>query len=535
MSSCRVELERLSVVATQQRWPDVEFLCSYARFAAAADAVQDCAPHARRILDAARRSGDDVLLAAALAARATLHAGADDAPDLAAGSRDLARAVALLDAAAPVSVHGPLAYMECAIAYYYRDLWELSVEMNDRALALSRSSPAFADPTLARIARLDERAAAKNVMETVVPLACSLAEVGDREQARRLVLAHVAGGSEPDRGGNDADLPELWRDENRAVRCLLAALAQEPETDDPHDLLARLDPVRRLEYRTMVWLACAVRAVDAGDGPAGAVAAEIAVQHDDSSQPMGMRTLAMSVAAAGEPEVSAAHRYARELVRMRWRSRLAMVDAARTALESERLMLETRRLSERAYLDELTGLGNRHAYARYLERLRTDITRGLPTQSLVVLMVDIDHFKEVNDSFGHAVGDEVLRRMGGLLSATMRVSDFGVRLGGDEFLLLLVGGGPLDVDERSRHLVESVRFHPWHEVAPSLAVTVSVGVAVGRADGIDGLLNAADSGLYRAKAAGRNQAVRLVDLDAVERPWPLRTVRDETRHSDPHR
>lgn len=499
---CDGELDRLQTVAVQHRWHDVEFLVHYARFAGAEDGGADGAPHAHRMLDAARRCGDDVLLGAALAARACLAAVSGEQVDQAAGARDLARAVALIEASAVISEHAPLAYVECAMAYTRQDLWELAIEMNDRARALVVApNGQFVKVLGPRYVDLYTSVTRSNLLESAVPLACMLVEIGERDQAR-LVAADRVGPSPTAL----AALPSSWAQDMQATDSLLAAIAGQGEPVAASWLLDRLEPTIRQRYRAMTWLSCAIRAVDAGELGDAAAAAEIALQHEDGDQPVAVRSLALHLAAVNDPAAFASRRYSRELAVMRWRARLSVLHAAQAGLESERLMLENRRLSERAYVDELTGLANRHAYSRYLERVRTATERHLDAHALVVLMVDVDHFKEVNDTFGHAVGDEVLRRLGGLLGQAMRVSDFAVRLGGDEFLLLLVGGSPLDVDERGRYLVEAVRAHPWRELAADLEVTVSVGVAVGQSRQVDELVAAADRGLYQAKATGRDRA-----------------------------
>ena len=121
------------------------------------------------------------------------------------------------------------------------------------------------------------------------------------------------------------------------------------------------------------------------------------------------------------------------------------------------------------------------------------------------MLIDLDHFKAVNDTFGHAVGDEVLRSIGRILADAVRTSDLAVRLGGDEFALLVGSGGNADIAGRVDRIVETVRDHHWSAIAPGLDVTVSAGLAVGAALDVDQLLREADRCLYRAKAAGRNR------------------------------
>jgi diguanylate cyclase (GGDEF)-like protein len=152
--------------------------------------------------------------------------------------------------------------------------------------------------------------------------------------------------------------------------------------------------------------------------------------------------------------------------------------------------------------DPLTGLANR----RGLERVGVDRWRSHARahQPLAALVVDVDHFKRINDEQGHAAGDELLRRLGQLLSTTVRSDDVAVRLGGEEFLLLcsVAPGQGQAVAERIRSLVEQ-------ELAP---VTVSIGIHETIPMGKDSLpasiwsaVDTADQALYVAKRSGRNR------------------------------
>jgi diguanylate cyclase (GGDEF)-like protein len=178
--------------------------------------------------------------------------------------------------------------------------------------------------------------------------------------------------------------------------------------------------------------------------------------------------------------------------------RRALVDSNRrlaVALE------QVRELSER---DELTGLANRRSVMVQLEQAVARCAGG--GAPLAVALLDIDHFKHVNDTHGHAAGDEVLRAFAGAVSARLRSSDRVARYGGEEFLLLLPGCGEnaaaAQAADRARLAVEQ---HAWHEVVAGLRVTVSVGVAVCQpGEAAAALLQRADAALYRAKAEGRN-------------------------------
>ncbi|SCX57309.1 diguanylate cyclase (GGDEF) domain-containing protein [Klenkia marina] len=171
-------------------------------------------------------------------------------------------------------------------------------------------------------------------------------------------------------------------------------------------------------------------------------------------------------------------------------------------------------LAEEAVRDPLTGLHNRRHLDRVLGRALADAERSGEPVALVA--VDVDHFKSVNDRFGHAAGDDVLRAVADELRAAARSGDTIARVGGEEFVLVLVGADEDAALARADELRARCadRAHP---VAPDpLTLTVSAGVAVVRsaAVGADGALARADQALYAAKAAGRDR-VELAAPDAV--------------------
>ena len=164
---------------------------------------------------------------------------------------------------------------------------------------------------------------------------------------------------------------------------------------------------------------------------------------------------------------------------------------------------DERTLSEAAQLDSLTGVYTRgfamEVMERALVRARED------SRPLAVLMLDLDHFKRVNDAHGHARGDLVLKQTTLAMQATLRTDDILGRFGGEEFVVLLPGADlaqALGAAERCRAAVEQMKIPG----APYLSVTASVGVAAFPDHGteLDTLLKASDGAMYAAKAAGRN-------------------------------
>lgn len=183
---------------------------------------------------------------------------------------------------------------------------------------------------------------------------------------------------------------------------------------------------------------------------------------------------------------------------------LLMDVTERTRAEREVQALQET-LREQSTHDALTGLYNR----RYLEETlgRELISAERHGHPVSAIMGDLDHFKAVNDNYGHLAGDEVLRVFGGLMKRHARGSDIYCRYGGEEFLLVLPQMAQDDAVERAEQLRSAMAAAPVTYGASSIAVTASFGVATFPRDGRSGdeLIAAADRALYAAKAAGRNR------------------------------
>jgi diguanylate cyclase (GGDEF)-like protein len=191
-----------------------------------------------------------------------------------------------------------------------------------------------------------------------------------------------------------------------------------------------------------------------------------------------------------------------------------------TSEHSDRLMafaaqsavaIENAQLFEQAYYlsvtDPLTELINRR---HFFEVVQLEFERALRyRRTLSVMMVDVDHFKNINDSFGHAMGDLVLREIATRIKRTLRTNDIVARFGGEEFIVLmpetnLVQG--CQVAERVRHAVSDV---PIEKEVGTVQITLSIGVAEmnEKSSNMDQLIKDADEALYAAKATGRNRVV----------------------------
>ncbi|UAW98813.1 GGDEF domain-containing protein [Halopseudomonas nanhaiensis] len=166
-----------------------------------------------------------------------------------------------------------------------------------------------------------------------------------------------------------------------------------------------------------------------------------------------------------------------------------------------------RRLLELASKDVLTGLANRMKLAEVFERERSHALRDNKPLALVVL--DLDHFKRINDQFGHEGGDQVLRHVADLLPTRLRETDLFCRLGGEEFALLLPGADLGRAAELANALREQLCATPLQLDNGLVTLSFSAGVAALGEDGssLDALMRTADRRLYEAKGGGRNQVV----------------------------
>jgi len=165
---------------------------------------------------------------------------------------------------------------------------------------------------------------------------------------------------------------------------------------------------------------------------------------------------------------------------------------------------------ELAITDQLTGLHNRRYMLSQLTGLVARASRG--GDPVAALLIDIDHFKSVNDSFGHDVGDEVLREFAVRLATNVRAVDLACRHGGEEFVVVMPDTGVEAAGRIAERLRRTMAGAPFRVMngQHALSVTISVGVAAtipGVVDTPETLLKRADSGVYEAKAAGRNRVI----------------------------
>lgn len=170
----------------------------------------------------------------------------------------------------------------------------------------------------------------------------------------------------------------------------------------------------------------------------------------------------------------------------------------------DRLRADLGTALEMALTDPLTGFYNQ----RYLVRHLRSLMAAAQTGGVALMMVDVDHFKLINDRYGHATGDRALKAVADTLRGRTRVFDSIARYGGEEFVVVMTGAGPqaaAAAAERLRVAVEQMAFSPKPGVTHPLTISIGVALSTGRGDTPERLLHAADKVMYQAKRSGRNR------------------------------
>ena len=193
-----------------------------------------------------------------------------------------------------------------------------------------------------------------------------------------------------------------------------------------------------------------------------------------------------------------------------------IMDISERARAERAVQVLQEELREQSHHDALTGLYNRHFLEESFGRELLLAARG--GHPVGIIMGDLDHFKAVNDTYGHLAGDQVLRTFGALLSSSARASDIICRYGGEEFLLVLPGMTKEGAWQRAEHVRQAMGAAIVSHGDCRITVTTSLGIAAYPDDGrtADELIAAADGALYAAKAQGRNR-VNLCDQPARTR------------------
>lgn len=181
------------------------------------------------------------------------------------------------------------------------------------------------------------------------------------------------------------------------------------------------------------------------------------------------------------------------------------------------LQAQVRELHQRLVTDELTQIFNRRGLMEYLEAIASEVVyqykhpdkrRSVVIKSLSIIFLDIDHFKKVNDTYGHDAGDEVLRQTADLIRDRVRQLDIVGRYGGEEIVVGLPGATTVQAKRIADDLRSTIEGHTFRVGGNVLKVTASLGVAELTPDrNINQTLKVADDALYKAKEMGRNKVV----------------------------
>lgn len=479
------ELATLAARAEGEGWADVAMVALYVRaLASTHDPDDDTRPRLSTLLDRAHLEGDSVWEALCLAMGAT-HVVEDDRPRL-ASDRDLARATVLLRGLAPGHEMLASAHVECATGYLDRDMWDLALEHTSAAAAF-----------------LDRQEADEWRMATAM---YNRAEI----QLRRLCVNRQA--------GPRPEIDEMAERARGAIQRVPVELLPEDWAVDLHifeNLVDAISPPR----------GALPRETAEQEGAEFASYLDLAASFAEPDPTLARRHVARAIEAwdrVGAPELfllaltrdaeleaaeagreTAGLRLSRELALRRQEARVAAAEAMGSLIENEEMLVEHARLRVAAEVDALTGVANRRGLAAHVDALVGGV-HGTPRDEVTLVLVDVDHFKGVNDTHGHEVGDEVLVRVAASLRMIVRGTDLVVRWGGDEFLLLLDTDHLDAARRRCLEVADMVRHDYWDDLAEGLRVTVSIGLAVGKVGDLDALRHMADRALYRAKESGRD-------------------------------
>lgn len=447
------------------------------------------------MLAAAQRTDEQGWLSCAHSIRAlqVLEREGERSPEeTQAALRDLALAEVALDTGKADAVQACNAHANLGVGYETMRLYELAEPHYTAAHAASLNVPdGGANPMMW----------STNLSMLHLQWALELYRVDEVEEAER----HSALAAEAARLalGEAAE----WGDDIRVALARLqldCALADGPHVDGVAERMeATLAYLQSVGVANIAFFAAPFRAVALSRTGRHGEALEVVTRAWDDFQGRSELMLAAAIshthavllAEAGSQEAQAALRYGDLVSRQLWTERLRTLHVARTLREFESLRAAHEEVTLTAFTDPLTGLANRRALDDLVRRLG----RGARDTDVAVLLVDMDRFKEINDTLGHDAGDETLRRVAATLSGLVRSGDTLARLGGDEFAVVLPGASresALAVADLAVHAVGSLQ-----ELA-----SVSIGVAVRPAVDARAAITAADAAMYVAKRAGGSRA-----------------------------
>jgi two-component system cell cycle response regulator len=383
------------------------------------------------------------------------------------------------------------------------DRWEEAMSRNDLAhLRMEQGDPAEADREMARAVDIAAGLPPHPRLLNAV-LACTRADMRLRAGRADEALADARRGVAELTTSSEPNPYVLAMTVVVEVQALLALGRLDEAERSGRDAVARLgDRVPQARGMILGTVATALREAgrteDAFDVLAASTELERRAFAELTELQRGLERALLETSAARR-QADALSDKNRELERA-----VRELGTARATLERRTAELEDveQQLREQADRDWLTGLHNRRYLARELERHAAGGTAG--PFSLVVL--DLDHFKAINDRFGHDAGDQVLRRVAALLLGELRSEDAVIRTGGEEFVLVMPATGAEAAAACCARLLATIREERWSRIAPGLVLTASMGVATTTDPGeLPSLGRRADHLLYEAKRAGRDR------------------------------
>jgi len=447
------------------------------------------------MLAAAERESDSGWRSIALAQRARQRIMLGDSDlaeyDIDAILRDLAGAEAVVAAGVEDPLVGSNAHIGIGIGYGMLRLYELAEPHYTVAYDIARQAdPASTVPTVCQA----------NLAEMHLDWALELYRVGEVTEAEKhsvIAESHALLAARDAPAGN-----AHWRD----VAGLLAGCAR-ADGDDPAGAAAQIgiyaERVRADNCLVWWWFSMPFLAValarsgrrDEGLAAVEQALAEFPAEGEWLTAAALTHTHAVLLAQTGPPELRAVLRYGDGLAGALWRQRQRTLNTAETLRSYERLRAEHEQVSRSAFTDPLTGVPNRRSFDRELAR-HASTSNGGTTAALVI---DLDGLKPLNDTMGHAAGDQTLQAVAAAVAGQVRGTDLLARTGGDEFCALLDGADTYSASQVAERMVQAVRDL-------NLTITVSIGIATGPRVTIQDTLHRADQAMYAAKGAGGNRA-----------------------------
>ncbi|GAA0798635.1 GGDEF domain-containing protein [Spirilliplanes yamanashiensis] len=458
------------------------------------------------MLAAAEREGSAGWRSCALATRASerIKLGERDVSghDGEAALRDLVAAEAALTDDEPDAVAAVNARVGIAVGYNQLRLYELVGPQFEEAYRISAADPELSAGKAMWLG---------NLADLHLRWALELYQIGEVARAERhTAQAEVwALQAATEACGPDAG---TWRD-----AALLQAACARADRTDPAGAAADIERLTAVQEarglgRTLLAYSLPFRAValrragrvDEAVAIMERAVAELPPDAEWITVAATHRTHAVLLAAHGSAAARAALRYGDTLAGALWRQRQRTLHTAEALTSYETLRTEHEQAARAAETDALTGVANRRGFDRAVAALSAGPGR------VTVLLIDLDRFKAVNDTRGHAAGDAALAAVAAAVSAGVRDGDVVARIGGDEFGALLPGADPVAGAGIAARIVRAVRD------VPDCDATVSIGVAGGPAADLERTLRRADAAMYRAKRAG-GDAVHDSDRPAARR------------------